>query len=153
MHIRRIYRWENTNETLFYLATFVFLWVVNCVVSAIVRNRILIINQPRLMKTRTLTILQLLAIIVQVLRRRLQTPNVDGLREKVMRTEDTLTTALTLTEQIEKRGEQGWIEPLIEDMGPWMLLQLGDLANLLEVVLKYRSILDVQIRYEYNCVN
>lgn len=54
-----------------------------------------------------------------------------------MRTEDSVKTALTLTEQIEKRGEQGWIEPLIEDMGPWMLLQLGDLANLLEVVLKY----------------
>lgn len=59
------------------------------------------------------------------------------LRKEVMRTEDSMVTALTLIEQIEKRGEHGWIEPLIEDMGAWMLLQLGDVANLLEVVLKY----------------
>ncbi len=48
-----------------------------------------------------------------------------------------MVTALTLMEQIEKRGQHGWIEPLVEDMGSWMLLQLGDVANLLEVVLKY----------------
>ena len=48
-----------------------------------------------------------------------------------------MVTALTLMEQIEKRGQHGWIEPLVEDMGAWMLLQLGDVANLLEVVLKY----------------
>ena len=85
----------------------------------------------------TLTGFQLLAIIVQVLRRRVHPPTVEGLREKIMRTEDTVITALTLTEQIEKRGENRWIEPLIEEMGPWMLLQLGDMANLLEVILKY----------------
>lgn len=54
-----------------------------------------------------------------------------------MRTEDSLTTAHTLTEQVEKRGAQSWIDPLIEDMGEWLLLQLGDVANLLEVLLKW----------------
>ena len=87
-----------------------------------------------------LTGFQLLGIIVQVLRRRLHKQTVEGLREKIMRTEDSALTALTLSEQIEKRGEHGWIEPLIEEMGPWLLLQLGDLANLLEVVLKYVSV-------------
>ena len=53
-----------------------------------------------------------------------------------MRTEDSLVTALNLSEQIEKRGDHGWMEPLIEEMGPWLLLQLGDMANFLEVVLK-----------------
>ena len=83
-----------------------------------------------------LTVFQLLAVVVQVLRRRLQSQTVEGLRENIMRTENSAMTALTLTEQIEKRGAQGWLEPLIEEMGPWMLLQLGDMANLLEVVLK-----------------
>lgn len=73
---------------------------------------------------------------MQVLRRRLHTPTVERLREHIIRTEDSVLTALTLTEQIEKRGEHAWIEPLIKEMGPWMLLQLGDMANLLEVVLK-----------------
>ena len=47
-----------------------------------------------------------------------------------------MTTAHTLSEQVEKRGAQSWVEPLIEDMGEWLLLQLGDVANLLEVILK-----------------
>lgn len=81
--------------------------------------------------------IQLLAIIAQVLRRRFRIPTVERLREDVIRTEDSMVTALTLVEQIEKRGEHGWIEPLVEDIGAWLLLQLGDLANLLEVVLKY----------------
>lgn len=71
------------------------------------------------------------------MRRRFRIPTVGMLREEVIRTEDSMVTALTLIEQIEKRGEHGWIEPLVEDMGAWMLLQLGDVANLLEVVLKY----------------
>ena len=38
MHIRRIYRWDNTNETLTYLIIFLLLWAMNCVASAIVSN-------------------------------------------------------------------------------------------------------------------
>ncbi|KAI4284820.1 MAG: hypothetical protein L6R38_001156 [Xanthoria sp. 2 TBL-2021] len=37
---------------------------------------------------------------------------------------------------IEKRGAQIWVDPLIEVMGEWLLLQLGDMANLLEILLK-----------------
>ena len=51
-----------------------------------------------------------------------------------------MTTAHTLTEQIEKRGAQSWVDPLIEDMGEWLLIQLGDMANLMEVMLKYDAI-------------
>lgn len=51
-----------------------------------------------------------------------------------------MVTALTLIEQIEKQGAHGWIEPLIGDMGSWVLLQLADVATLLEVILKYVSI-------------
>ena len=79
---------------------------------------------------------QCLALIGQVLRRRFEKPSVEKLRQNIMRTEDSLTTALTLTEQIEKRGAQSWVDPLIEDMGEWLLIQLGDMANLLEVLLK-----------------
>ena len=49
-------------------------------------------------------------------------------------------TAATLAEQIEKRGDHGWIEPLIKELGTWLLLQLGDMANLLEVILKCVSL-------------
>lgn len=90
-----------------------------------------ILGRGRLMMSR------FLAIIVQVLRRRRDAQTVEKLRGDIMRTEDPTVTAATLTEQIEKRGEHGWIEPLIEAMGTWMLMQLGDMASLLEVILKY----------------
>ncbi|KAL9130871.1 MAG: hypothetical protein Q9175_006917 [Cornicularia normoerica] len=114
MHIRRIYRWEKTNETLAYLAIFLLLWTINCVAAAI-----------------------LLAAVVQVLRRRLNGPTVESLRADMKHTEDSGVTASTISEQIQKRGEHAWIEPMIEDMGPWLLLQLGDMANLLEVILNW----------------
>ena len=41
MHIRRVYRWDNTNETLTYLVIFLLLWAINCVASAIVSNLLL----------------------------------------------------------------------------------------------------------------
>ncbi len=79
---------------------------------------------------------QCLALIGQVLRRRYEKPSVEKLRQAITRTEDPSITAHTLPEQIEKRGAQSWIDPLIEDMGEWLLLQFGDMANLLEVLLK-----------------
>ena len=76
-------------------------------------------------------------MIVQAFRQRLNPFTVDALRKNIARTENPVFTALTIGEQIGKRGEHGWIEPLIEEMGTWLLIQLADLSNLLEVVLKY----------------
>lgn len=44
MHIRRIYRWDNTNETLTYLIIFLLLWAINCVASAIVSNSLSLLS-------------------------------------------------------------------------------------------------------------
>ncbi|KAL8784993.1 MAG: hypothetical protein Q9213_003654 [Squamulea squamosa] len=114
MHIRRIYRWENRKETSAYLLAFTILWAYGM-----------------------LSATACLALIAQVLRRRFEKPSVEKLRQDVRRTEDSLSTAHTLSEQIEKRGAQSWIDPLIEDMGDWLLLQLGDMANLLEILLNF----------------
>ena len=76
-------------------------------------------------------------MVIQVLRRRLHPSTVDGVRKDLARTEDSVLTALTIGELIEKNGEHRWIEPLIEEMGPWLMIQLADLSNLLEVILKY----------------
>lgn len=39
-------------------------------------------------------------------------------------------------ELIDKHGSHDWLEPLIEQMGPYVQLQLGDMANMLEVFSK-----------------
>jgi len=42
-------------------------------------------------------------------------------------------TALNLTQLIEQRGSHGWLAVLEADLGPWLLQQLEDLANVLEI--------------------
>jgi hypothetical protein len=46
---------------------------------------------------------------------------------------------LDLSELIEQHGAHGWVDPLIEKAGPTILLQLEDLANLMEILKKYVS--------------
>ena len=47
------------------------------------------------------------------------------------------TEAFQLGELIDKHGRDGWLDPLVEKLGPYIQLQLGDVANLLEVLAKY----------------
>ncbi|KAL8994120.1 MAG: hypothetical protein Q9169_005833 [Polycauliona sp. 2 TL-2023] len=91
MHTRRIYRWEDRKESSMYLVAFLVLWAYGW-----------------------LAIAACLGLIAQVLRRRFEKPSVEKLRQDTTRTEDSLSTAHTLSEQIEKRGAHGWIDPLIE---------------------------------------
>ena len=39
-------------------------------------------------------------------------------------------------ELIDKHGRDDWIEPLVDHLGPYIQLQLGDVANILEVLSK-----------------
>ena len=40
-------------------------------------------------------------------------------------------------ELIDKHGRDNWIEPFLDEVGPYLQLQLGDLANILEVFSKF----------------
>ena len=46
---------------------------------------------------------------------------------------DSRNTATRLSELIDKHGRNDWLEPLMENLGPFAQLQLGDMANMLEV--------------------
>ena len=45
-------------------------------------------------------------------------------------------TAYQLSELIEKYGRENWLQPILEQLGPYIQLQLQDIANLLEVFAK-----------------
>jgi hypothetical protein len=45
-------------------------------------------------------------------------------------------TAYRFGELIDKHGRENWLEPLIDELGPYIQLQLGDVANMLEVFAK-----------------
>lgn len=51
----------------------------------------------------------------------------------MQRAHDRNQSAYRFGELIDKHGNDGWLEPLIKDTGPYIQLQLGDIANMLEV--------------------
>lgn len=58
------------------------------------------------------------------------------LQESMQRVHDRQSTAYKFGELIDRHGGDSWIEPLIDDLGPFVQLQLGDMANMLEVLTK-----------------
>ncbi|KAL8654814.1 MAG: hypothetical protein Q9210_001272 [Variospora velana] len=110
MRLRQIYRWDNRTETAFYLGAYIWLWAINYLAGAFI-----------------------LALIAMVLKRRLYPPTLEDIREDIKRSEDAERTALNLTQLIEQHGAHGWVDALRQDLGPWFLLQLDDVANVLEI--------------------
>ena len=71
-----------------------------------------------------------------VLRRHLYPPTIDDLREDIKRSEDTEQTATNLTQLIEQHGSRGWMDALVQKMGPRLTLALADMADALEIIRK-----------------
>lgn len=68
-----------------------------------------------------------------VIKNRFFPTSVGSLRESIQRTSDSQNSAYRFGEIIDKHGQDSWIEPLIDELGPYIQLQLGDIANMLEV--------------------
>ena len=63
-------------------------------------------------------------------------PSIDDLREEIKRSEDVEQTAMNLTQLIEQHGSGGWVDALIEELGPRLLVALTDMADTLEIMRK-----------------
>ena len=57
-------------------------------------------------------------------------------RESVKATVSTEGSALALGEIIDRHGRDDWLDPFLDQLGPFVQLQLGDLADYLEVLAK-----------------
>lgn len=68
-----------------------------------------------------------------VVKRRLYPPTIEDIRREIKRSEDVGMTAMNITQLIEQHGSHGWTDALRQDLGPWLILQLEDLANVLEI--------------------
>ena len=71
-----------------------------------------------------------------VLWRHLYPPTVEDLRESIKRSEEVDQTATSITQLIEQHGSRGWMDALIEKLGPRSLLALTDMADTLEIMRK-----------------
>ena len=57
----------------------------------------------------------------------------------MQRAHDRNQSACRFGELIDKHGNEGWLEPLMKDVGPYIQLQLGDVANMLESLANFYS--------------
>lgn len=111
MTTRRIYRWERPSETGKFLLVYVVLWYLNLLLPGV-----------------------LSAMLYLVAARRWHTQTIDDLREEIRQREDIHKTAFSLTDFIEKQGDDNWAHDLLQELGPWLMIQLSDLANFFESV-------------------
>ncbi|KAL8793083.1 MAG: hypothetical protein Q9195_004289 [Heterodermia aff. obscurata] len=110
MDVRSVYRWERPRTTARWLVVYVVLWSTDHIIGF------------------------LYAYILYISFKSYFFPSsIGSLRASMQRAHDRNQSAYRFGELIDKHGSEGWLEPLMKDMGPYIQLQLGDIANMLEV--------------------
>ncbi|RAL62368.1 hypothetical protein DID88_004934 [Monilinia fructigena] len=110
LDIRKIYRWEDPWRTSKWLTSYLLLWYTSYIMSFVY------------------------AYIVYATAKNYYYPSsVATLREEFSRNIDRGATALKAGELMGKHGNKDWLGPLLDQLGPYLQVQIADLANLLEV--------------------
>jgi len=110
LNIRSIYRWDDPRRTMIYGGIWLVIWYLNCCVTAV-----------------------LCYIVYIVLNNQYNRKNVDGMRDSYERAANNEST-LRFNELIQKHGSENWIDPLLEEVGPLIQLQLSDTVDFLEIL-------------------
>ncbi|KAM0793877.1 hypothetical protein BDR22DRAFT_816076 [Usnea florida] len=110
MDIRAVYRWEDRQTTLKWFALYIFLWYTQHLMGFIY-----------------------FYIIYIVLKNRFYPTTIESLRSSQRRAVDRSASAKAFSELIDKHGRHDWLDPVMDNLGPYIQLQLGDIANMLEV--------------------
>ncbi|KAL2430077.1 hypothetical protein ABEF95_000523 [Exophiala dermatitidis] len=112
--IRNVYMWTDPKRTARWLALYSVLWYTQHLVGYLY-----------------------FYIIYSTIRNRFRPSSVQTIRESVARSIDRGSRAHAWGELIQRHGKADWLEPLLDELGPMIQLQLGDLANLLEVLINF----------------
>ncbi|KAI5201902.1 hypothetical protein E4T39_05057 [Aureobasidium subglaciale] len=111
MMTRQIYRWENPTTTSVVLVLYMTLVYYGLLLPGMLSG-----------------------LVYVVLRHRMLQKTLEDVRADLERTEDQRQEPLDLTEFIEKQRDGSWMERLQEVMGPWVMIQLADAANMFEIL-------------------
>ncbi|KEQ90460.1 hypothetical protein AUEXF2481DRAFT_704308 [Aureobasidium subglaciale EXF-2481] len=111
MMTRQIYRWENPTTTAVVLVLYMTLVYYGLLLPGILSG-----------------------LVYLVLRHRMLQKTLEDVRADLERTEEQSQDPLDLTEFIEKQRDGSWMERLQEVMGPWVMIQLADAANMFEIL-------------------
>ncbi|KAL9128615.1 MAG: hypothetical protein Q9217_002749 [Psora testacea] len=110
MNVRTVYRWENPKTTTKWFALYLVLWYTQHMMAFFYAY-----------------------ILYIVLKNWYYPTNAESLRGSMERAHDSRSKAYKFGELIDKHGRHNWLEPVMNDLGPSIQVQLGDLANMLEV--------------------
>ncbi|KAF6226057.1 hypothetical protein HO173_012547 [Letharia columbiana] len=110
MKVRAVYRWEHPRTTGEWFALYVFLWYTQHIMGFLYSYIIYIVVMNRYYPT-----------------------TVESLRKSQRRAFDSSVSANMFSELIDKHGRNDWLDPVMDSLGPYVQLQLGDMANMLEV--------------------
>ncbi|PVH70925.1 hypothetical protein DL98DRAFT_472213 [Cadophora sp. DSE1049] len=112
--IRCIYRWQDPARTGRWMALYFGLWYISHIMTFvygyILYSTIMNYFYPR---------------------------SVADLREEMTRSFDRGATAFKVGELMDKHGSDNWLEPLLDELGPYIQLQIGDLASFLEAAYNF----------------
>jgi len=114
MNARDIYTWKHPRSTAKWAIVFWSLWYTQHIVSYF-----------------------WFWIIYSTIRSKFQPTSVGRIRESVARTIDREKRVQAWGELLRQHGKQDWIEPLLDDLGPLIQRQLGDLTDFLEVLTNF----------------
>lgn len=114
MSLRSIYLWEDPWATGRWLALYLFL-LKTCYIPTFFYSY----------------------VFYMVVKNRFIPQSVRAIREGHERAMDRSAQVLKLSELIERHGNDGWLDPLLENLGPLMQQQLGDLADYLEILYNF----------------
>lgn len=111
VHIRDVYRWKDPHETFHWLILYAILWHTSHVVGFLFGY-----------------------MIFGTAKKYIFPSTVDEIRDAITRQRSRSLAALRFDQVLSKSSPQALLSSLESDLGPCIQLQLGDLANLLEVV-------------------
>ena len=114
INVRQIYMWQDPRRTAKWLCLFCILWYTQYIVAYFY-----------------------FFVIYSTLRNRFRKTSVKTVRESVGRSIDREARVQAWGELIQRHGQHDWLEPFLDEIGPMIQLQLGDLADLLEVLVNF----------------
>ncbi|KAL8693187.1 MAG: hypothetical protein Q9218_001931 [Villophora microphyllina] len=117
MDVRKVYRWEDPRYTAKWLAVYLILWYTQHVMGFLYGY-----------------------IIYMIVKNRYYPSSVDAMRDSMRRSHDQRGSAFRFGELLEKHGHNHWLEPLLDELGPFIQLQTNDVANLLEVFSNFTTL-------------
>jgi hypothetical protein len=114
LSIREVYMWKDPKRTGRWLALFLVLWYTQHIMAFFY-----------------------FYIIYSTVRNKFRPSSVQTVRDNVTRAIDRKARVQAWGDLIQRHGKDDWLEPLLNEVGPIIQMQLGDVADLLEVMVNF----------------